>query len=180
MAPNYRGLGSSLVTVVGWVRARVGELTRFGIVGVAGIVVNLGVFNLLRLGPLAPDATVAGDDDRVVTAKVIATAASILFAWVAHREWTYRGRGRHRPARELVLFGLVNGAALIIEAGTVALSHHGWGLTSLLADNVASLVGIALGTIARYVGYSLFVFEAPAPAVLGDDAGAADPRTSPR
>ena len=121
-----------------------------------------------------------GDDDRVVTAKVIATAASILFAWVAHREWTYRGRGRHRPARELVLFGLVNGAALIIEAGTVALSHHGWGLTSLLADNIASLVGIALGTIARYVGYSLFVFDAPAPAVLGDDAGATDPRTSPR
>lgn len=144
--------------IVQWVRSRAGELARFGTVGVAGIVVNLGVFNLLRLGPLAPDATVAGDDDRVVTAKILATVASILFAWVAHRGWTYRGRGRHRPARELVLFGLVNGLALAVEAGAVAISHHALGFTSLVADNVASLIGIGLGTITRYVGYALFVF----------------------
>ncbi|MDN4478259.1 GtrA family protein [Demequina lignilytica] len=146
------------MTITGWVRRRAGELTRFSVVGVAGVVVNLGVFNLLRLGPLAPDSTVAGDDDRVVTAKVVATLVSILFAWVAHRGWTFRGRRRHRPARELVLFGLVNAAALAVEAGAVAVSHHWWGLTSLWADNVASVIGIGLGTITRYAGYSLFVF----------------------
>ncbi|WP_062524715.1 GtrA family protein [Demequina rhizosphaerae] len=155
-----------MTVLLRWVRERAGELARFGLVGVAGIVVNLGVFNLLRLGPLGPDAEFAGDDDRVVTAKVIATLVSILFAWVAHREWTYRGRRRHRPARELVLFGLVNAAALAVEAATLFVSHHWWGFTSLLADNVASLVGIGLGTITRYIGYALFVFEAPA----GDDA----------
>ncbi|WP_228374254.1 GtrA family protein [Demequina phytophila] len=157
-----------MTVLLRWVRERAGELTRFGIVGLAGVVVNLGVFNLLRLGPLAPDAQVAGDDDRVVTAKIIATLVSILFAWVAHREWTYRGRRRHRPARELVMFGLVNGAALVVEAGTLYVSHHWWGLTSVLADNVFSLVGIGLGTVTRYVGYSLLVFEAP-----GDDAAVA-------
>lgn len=144
--------------MTGWVRARAGELTRFSVVGVAGVVVNLGVFNLLRLGPLAPDATVAGDADRVVTAKIIATLVSILVAWFAHRGWTYRGRRRHRPARELVLFGLVNGAALVVEAAVVYVSHHWWGFTSLWADNVASVVGIGLGTVTRYVGYALFVF----------------------
>ncbi|WP_062317628.1 GtrA family protein [Demequina maris] len=158
-----------MTVLLRWVRERAGELARFGVVGVAGIVVNLGVFNLLRLGPLSPEAEIAGDDDRVVTAKIIATLVSILFAWVAHREWTYRGRRRHRPARELVLFGLVNGAALAVEAGTLFASHHWWGFTSLLADNVASLVGIGLGTITRYVGYALFVFDAPA----GDDAAVA-------
>lgn len=144
--------------MTGWIRRRAGELTRFSIVGIAGVVVNLGVFNLLRLGPLAPDATVVGDDDRVVTAKVIATLVSILFAWFAHRGWTYRGRRRHRPARELVLFGLVNGTAVAVEAAAVAVSHHWWGFTSLWADNVASVIGIGLGTVTRYVGYSLFVF----------------------
>ena len=159
------------MTPVRWVRARAGELTRFGVVGLAGVVVNLGVFNLLRLGPLSPESTVAGDDDRVVTAKILATLASILFAWVAHREWTFRGRGRHGAGRELLLFGLVNGAALVVEAGAVAVSHHWWGFTSLAADNVASLVGIGLGTVTRYVGYKLFVFE------RRDDAGetAAEP-----
>lgn len=146
-----------------WIRSRAGVLTRFGVVGVVGIFVNLGVFNALRLGPLGPDQTVGGNDDRVVTAKVVATVVSIAFAWVAHRGWTFRGRQRHRPAKELLLFGAVNAAALVLEAGTVALTHHGLGFTSLIADNVFSLVGIGLGTIARYVGFTVFVFSPHAP-----------------
>lgn len=143
-------------------RSRAGELLRFGAVGIAGIVVNLGVFNLLRLGPLAPDAEVVGDDDRVVTAKIIATVVSILFAWWAHRGWTFRGPKRHTPGRELVLFAAINGVAIVVEAVVVAISHHGLGFTSLFADNFASLIGIGLGTITRYVGYDLFVFTSEA------------------
>ncbi len=141
-----------------WVRERAGVLARFGVVGVAGIVVNLGVFNALRLGPLGPDDSVGGNDDRVVTAKVIATVVSILFAWVAHRGWTFKGQRRHRPATELTLFGAVNAVAIVVEAGLVALTHHGFGWTSLLADNASSLVGIGLGTVVRYFGFTVFVF----------------------
>lgn len=151
-------VSDSAAKVVAGVRRRAGELTRFGAVGVAGIVVNLGVFNLLRLGPLAPDATIAGNDDRVVTAKVIGTVVSVAFAWAAHRGWTFRGRRRHTPVREALLFGAINALAIGIEAGLVALTHHGFGWTSALADNVSSLVGIGLGTIARYVGFSTLVF----------------------
>lgn len=151
--------------VTAWVRARAGQLSRFAVVGVAGVVVNLGTFNALRLGPLSPDAEVAGDADRVVTAKVIATLVSIAFAWWAHRGWTFRGGRRHGASREIVLFAVVNGVALGIEAATVAVSHHGLGYTSLLANNVASLIGIGLATVARYAGYALFVFHA-------DDAAA--------
>ncbi len=155
-------------------RARAGELLRFGAVGLAGIVVNLGVFNLLRLGPLAPDAEIAGDDDRVVTAKIIATVVSILFAWWAHRGWTFRGPQRHTPTRELLLFAIINGVAIVLEAATVAISHHGLGYESLIADNVASVIGIGLGTITRYIGYDLFVFTSEGralPAVSADDEG---------
>lgn len=143
-------------------RAQTSEFIRFLAVGIAGIVVNLGVFNLLRLGPLAPDAEVAGDTDRVVTAKVIATLVSILFAWWAHRGWTFRGEKRHRPVRELVLFGIVNGVAMGVEAGVLAITHHGLGFDTLAWDNLFSIVGIGLGTAARYVGYRLFVFHSEA------------------
>lgn len=149
-----------------WARQRAGQLARFGAVGLAGVAVNLAVFNILRAGPLAPNAEVAGDDDRVVTAKVIATLVSIAFAWAAHRGWTFRGGSRHRPARELALFAAVNAVALGLEAAVVAISHHGLGYTSLVADNVASIIGIGVGTVARYAGYALFVFEAD-PSVRG-------------
>jgi putative flippase GtrA len=149
---------SAVARLVGWFRQRVTVLARFGVVGVAGIVVNLGVFNALRLGPLGPDDSVGGDDDRVVTAKVIAAVVSILFAWVAHRGWTFKGQQRHHPGKELALFGAVNAVAIVLEAGLVALTHHGFGWTSLLADNASSLVGIGLGTIVRYFGFTAFVF----------------------
>lgn len=149
---------TALARPIKWVRERASILARFGVVGVAGIVVNLGVFNALRLGPLGPDVSVGGNDDRVVTAKVLATVVSILFAWVAHRGWTFKGQRRHRPAKELALFGAVNAVAIVVEAGLVALTHHGFGWTSLLADNASSLVGIGLGTIVRYFGFTAFVF----------------------
>lgn len=162
--------------VIAWIRGRSAQLARFGAVGAAGVVVNLGAFNLLRLGPLAPDAEVAGADDRVVTAKVIATLLSIAFAWWAHRGWTFRGGRRHGTSREVLLFAAVNAVALILEAGVVAVAHHGLGYTSLLANNVASMVGIAIATVARYTGYALFVFDAgtqavPRPAAPSEAAG---------
>jgi putative flippase GtrA len=146
--------------VTSWVRDRAAILTKFGVVGALGVVVNLGVFNLLRAGPFAIDVAVAGNDDRVVTAKVIATVVSVAFAWVVHRGWTFKNRRRHRPAKEMLLFGAVNAVALVLEAGTVAITHHGLGWTSWLADNLSTLVGIGLGTVARYIGFTKFVFAA--------------------
>lgn len=138
---------------------RIAEAARFLAVGAAGVVVNLGIFNLLRLGPLSAEADFLGAEDRVVTAKVLATIVSIIFAWWAHRGWTFRGGRRHRPFAEGMLFFAINAVALIVEAGTVALSHHGLGLDTLAWDNLFSLVGIGLGTVARYAGYRLFVFH---------------------
>lgn len=144
--------------IVRWVRAHAGELGKFGAVGIAGVFVNLGVFNLLRLGPLSPDSTVWGGSDRVLTAKVIATVVSILFAWAAHRSWTFRGRATTRPMRELAVFGLVNLVAIAAEVGVLAISHYVLDFTSLLADNIATVIGIGLGTVLRYVGYKALVF----------------------
>jgi len=156
--------------MLAWIRSHAGELGRFSVVGIAGVFVNLGVFNLLRLGPLSEDSEFLGEEDRVITAKVIATLVSILFAWAAHRSWTFRGHRTHRPARELVVFGFVNLVAIVAEVGTVAVSHYVLQYTSLAADNVASLIGIAIGTVLRYVGYKVFVFvEHPPEALMEAD-----------
>jgi putative flippase GtrA len=152
--------------MLAWVRSHAGELGRFGVVGVAGVIVNLAVFNLLRLTVLSEDSEFLGAQDRVITAKVIATLVSILFAWVAHRSWTFRTHKTHRPVRELVVFALVNLVAIVAEAGTLAVSHYVFAFTSLAADNVASVIGIGIGTVLRYVGYKVFVFVDHAPEAL--------------
>lgn len=152
--------------MLAWLRSHAAELGRFGVVGLAGVVINLAVFNWLRLGPLSADSTFLGEQDRVVTAKVIATVVSVVFAWGAHRWWTFRGQRTHHPARELVIFALVNLVAIVAEAGVLALSHYVLGFTSLAADNLASVLGIGVGTALRYVGYKVFVFASHAPDTL--------------
>ena len=156
-----------------WLRSHAAELGRFGVVGFAGVVLNLAIFNWLRLGPLSEDSTFLGQQDRVVTAKVIATIVSVIFAWAAHRWWTFRGQRTHHPARELIIFGMVNLVAIVAEAGVLALSHYALKFTSLEADNLASVLGIGVGTVLRYVGYKVFVFaDNPASALISDDADA--------
>jgi putative flippase GtrA len=60
---------------------------------------------------------------------------------------------------EALLFFLTNGVALLIGAGTIAFSHYVLGLQTLAADNVANIIGIALGTLFRFWAYRTVVFS---------------------
>ena len=125
------------------------EMIKFGVVGALAFVIDLGLPNLLWHTVLS---------DKVTTAKIISGAVATLFSWVGNRQWTFRHR-RSRPAHhEVALFFGVNLVALGISALTLYLSHYGLGLTSILADNVATIVGIGFGTLFRFWAYRRFVF----------------------
>ena len=125
------------------------EMIKFGVVGALAFVIDLGLANLLWHTVLS---------DKVTTAKIISGAVATLFSWVGNRQWTFRHR-RSRPAHhEVALFFGVNLVALGISAVTLYLSHYGLGLTSILADNVATIVGIGFGTLFRFWAYRRFVF----------------------
>ncbi|HYN67664.1 MAG TPA: GtrA family protein [Ornithinibacter sp.] len=125
------------------------EMIKFGVVGLMAFVIDIGLANLLWHTVLS---------DKVTTAKVISGAVATLFSWVGNRQWTFRHR-RSRPAHhEVVLFFGVNGIALVISAATLYFSHYGLGFTSILADNVAVIFGIGLGTLFRFWAYRKFVF----------------------
>lgn len=125
------------------------EMIKFGVVGALAFVIDLGLANLLWHTVL---------EDRVTTAKIISGLVATLFSWVGNRQWTFRHR-RSRPAHhEVALFFGVNLVALLIATITLAVSHYGLGFTSTLADNVATIVGIGLGTLFRFWTYRKFVF----------------------
>ena len=162
---GFRPLGNRIPLAA--VRARIAELARFGSVGAAAYVVDLGLFNLLRFGP--------GDllGHKPLTAKVVSVAVSTMVAWLGNRYWTFSDRRSSSRGRELAGFVVVNLGGMVIAVGCLAFSHYVLGLTSGLADNIsANGVGLILGTAFRYVCYRQLVFTgtptagvaAPAPA----------------
>jgi len=133
-------------------RARLVELARFLSVGGVAFVVDMGLFNLLRFGP--------GEllEAKPITAKVVSTLTATLVSWVGNRLWTFSQHRTRQRGRELLLFVVVNGLGLLVGAAPLAFSQYVLHLDGPVPDNVANLVGIALGTVLRYVGYKRWVF----------------------
>ena len=154
------------------VRARIAELARFGSVGAAAYVVDLGLFNLLRFGP--------GDlfGHKPLTAKVVSVAGATMVAWLGNRYWTFSDRRSSSRGRELAGFVVVNLGGMVIAVGCLAFSHYVLGLTSGLADNIsANGVGLILGTAFRYVCYRRLVFTGTPQDLVAAGAAASAPRS---
>ncbi len=136
------------------------ELFKFGFVGGVAYVVDTGLFNLLVYGPgelLLTHPTLA---------KVISASVATLVAWIGNRYWTFSGRRSATAGRELVMFVLVNVGGMLVAVATLWFSYYVLGLTSPVAVNIsANVVGVALGTIFRYVCYRYWVFSGAAAAV---------------
>lgn len=138
------------------IRRAIPEVSKFLTVGAVAYVVDVGLFNLLRF---AGEGAVLAE--KPITAKAISTIAAILVAYFGNKTWTYGDRAGHRFSKEIVLFFVINGAAMLLSLGCLAISHYVLGLDSPLADNIsANIIGIGLGTIFRFYCYRRFVFVA--------------------
>ncbi|MDX3530323.1 GtrA family protein [Streptomyces sp. ID05-39B] len=169
--------GSSGSSGEGRLRRLARELAKFGAVGGAGLLVNLGVFNFLR----------HVTDLQVVRASVIATVVAIAFNYVGFRYFTYRDRDKGGRTREMTLFMLFSMVGLVIENGLLFLATYGFGWDSPLQSNVFKFLGIGVATLFRFWSYRTWVFTAiplrgavgdpgappAAGSAAGDDAGAA-------
>ncbi|MER7182243.1 GtrA family protein [Streptomyces hyaluromycini] len=135
------------------------EVAKFGAVGGAGILVNLGVFNVVRHVTDLP----------VVRASVIATVVAIVFNYLGFRYWTYRDREKSGRTKELTLFLLFSAVGLVIENGLLYLATYGFGWDSPLQSNVFKFVGIGVATLFRFWSYRTWVFKAlPARETVAD------------
>jgi len=137
-------------------RSLITQFARFGVVGLGGLVVDVAVFNLLRVTVLSPEAIHEGP----LIAKVISTSLAIIVNWLGNRYWTFGARRRSNALREALEFALVSVGGMLIALGCLWISHYVLGFTSLLADNVATnVVGLALGTAFRFTFYRQWVFR---------------------
>jgi putative flippase GtrA len=142
------------------VKALVTQLMRFAAVGGVGLVVDVAIFNLLRVTIFSPENLHEGP----VIAKVISTSIAIVVNWVGNRYWTFGPHRRPQALREGLEFALVSLGGMGIGLACLWVSHYVLGFTSLLADNVSSnVIGLALGTAFRFLLYRIWVFRPERP-----------------
>jgi putative flippase GtrA len=133
------------------------EVLKFGAVGLLAYVVDLYVYNLMRVGVWPLDDAPFGD--KPLVCKVISVSCATVVAWLGNRYWTFRHRRRATARREFVLFAVMNVGGLVISLSCLIFSHYVLNLTSALADNVSgNLIGLGLGTLFRFWAYRQFVF----------------------
>jgi dolichol-phosphate mannosyltransferase len=135
-----------------WIRFRASRtFIKFGIVGAAGVVVNLGVFTVLVSAGLNKYA-----------ASPIAIETSTIVNFLLNNYWTFRWRktAGHTSIKGLK-FNLVSLVALSVSYGTFAL------LSVLFPDRspqVHQLIGIVPATLVNYFLNSYWTFRPVKPA----------------
>ena len=129
-------------------------LVKFGVVGLIGLVIDVALFNALRLGALGD-----GWVSTAIGAKTVSTSVAIICNWIGNRYWTFRRHRRKNYVREFAEYLVVSLGGMLISLACLWISHHLLGFTSLLADNLSTnVIGLALGTAFRFVLYRYWVF----------------------
>jgi putative flippase GtrA len=124
------------------------ELAKFGSVGAIAFVITTGTANLLH----------GGFDVGPLTSNAIATVIATTFAYFANRYWTFRHRDRSGLGREYGLFFLLNGIGLVITELFIGFTHYVLDQRSLIAFNIAQIIGTGVATLFRYWSYKRWVF----------------------
>ncbi|KAB1650469.1 GtrA family protein [Pseudoclavibacter endophyticus] len=132
------------------------QLGKFGLVGGVGFVIDISLYNVLVLTVLAPASIAVGP----LLAKTVSTLVAITTNWIGNRLWTFRQhRRRGDSAREGAEFFAVSLAGLVIGLVPLWVSHYLLGWNSLLADNIANVIGLGIGSIFRFALYRFWVFS---------------------
>lgn len=142
------------------------EVLTFLTVGGTGYVVDVAAFNVFR--SMHPFATL---DPSV--ARTLAVALAMCVTYLGNRTLTWRDHTSGNRRRQVGLFILFNIIGFGFSVVTLVISHDALGLTSRLADNIsANVIGLALGTIFRYLTYKRFVFTTQATHDASTDSNA--------
>jgi putative flippase GtrA len=142
------------------VRKLISQFAGVGLVGLVGLVIDVGLFNVLRATALNPDLVAHG----ALWATLVSTSVAIVFNWLGNRYWTFRRERRAHWWREGLEFALVSVGGLLIALGCVWFSEQVLDLHSLVSDNIAkNVVGLVLGTIFRFTFYRAWVFRPSRP-----------------
>ena len=137
-------------------RQLLGSALKFGVVGLICYGIDVGIFNVLRLGILGDEHFFQGP----IGAKIVSVTISTLASWFGNRLWTFRQDRRQNVLLELVEFGVIAVVGMGISLLCLYVSHYLLGFDTLLADNISTnVIGLVLGTAFRFLLYRFWVYS---------------------
>lgn len=137
-----------------------GEGAKFLTVGGVATLVAFVIFNGLVHGYMGGPGPMHEDP---LVAFVIANTVGMLVSYRGSRSWAFRNREAVGVAGGRLAFFAINIASMVIPLACLSFTRYVLGLTDPVADNVAAnLVGLGLGTLARFWAIRRFIFLSPA------------------
>ena len=136
------------------------EGARFLTVGGVATVVSFVMFNGLVHGYLGGPGPMHQDP---LVAFVIANSIGMVVSYRGSRSWAFRNRSAVGVAGGRPAFLVVNIVSMVIPLGCLSFTRYVLGLTDPYADNIAAnVVGLGLGTLARFWAIQQYIFLSPA------------------
>jgi putative flippase GtrA len=125
------------------------EITAFGAIGLAALVIDLGLFAWL-----SPHGA--------LKAKAVSTIVATTFAYFGNRHLSFSHRARTSIGRESSFFFGINLITLVFSELVIAVFvyplHYEHGSLTVFVVNA---VTIGIGTVFRFWAYKRFVFQHP-------------------
>ena len=136
------------------------EGAKFLTVGGVATLVAFVIFNGFVHGYLGGPGPM--HDDPLV-AYVVANTVGMVVSYRGSRSWAFRNREAVGVAGGRVAFFAINIVSMAIPLACLSFTRYVLGLDDPVADNVsANVVGLVLGTMARFWALRRFIFLSPA------------------
>jgi putative flippase GtrA len=141
------------------------EGAKFLTVGGVATLVSFVVFNGLVHGYVSGPGPM---HEQPLGAFVIANTLGMLVSYRGSRSWAFRHREVVGLAGGRLSFVAINLASMVIPLACLAFTRYALGRADPVADNIAAnVVGLGLGTLARFWAIRRFIFPSPTAVVDG-------------
>lgn len=133
------------------------QLSKFGLIGVANTVVDLGIYNLfIYLSDVSSGYLIA-------VFKCFSVLAAIINSYVWNKFWSFEKKETHNIGEEFTQFLMVSLVGLLLNVGITAFVVNmigtPAGITEKAWANIGGLTASLLVLTWNFVGYKFFVFK---------------------
>jgi len=137
----------------------ISEGAKFLTVGGLATLVSFLIFNGLVHGYVDGPGPM---HDQPLVAFVIANLIGMVVSYRGSRSWAFRHREAVGVAGGRVSFLVINVVSMVIPLACLAFTRYVLGRADPIADNIAAnVIGLGLGTLARFWAIRTFIFVRP-------------------